>query len=97
VFSVSYTAGELLALMLAQAEAPDDTVIRLVAGDGSLGLEMNTVQPGDTTFAHAEKIVLAIDEQISEMLSDQKLDVKLIGEEPELVLIERFEGDEGDD
>ena len=97
MFSVSYTAGELLALMLAQAEAPEDAVIRLVAGNGKLGLEMTTVQPGDTTFAHAEKTVLAIDEPISVSLSDQKLDVKLIGEEPELVLIEQFEGDERDD
>ncbi len=78
MFSVSYTASELLALMLAQAEAPNDAVIRLVAGNGKLGLEMNTVQPGDTTFAHAEKTVLAIDEQISESLADQKLDVKLM-------------------
>ncbi len=50
---------------------------------------MNTVQPGDTTFAHSEKTVLAIDEQISRLLADKKLDVEFTGDEPELRLMEQ--------
>ncbi len=75
--------------MLSNAEAPDDAVIRLVAKDDQIGLVIDTIQPGDTTFAHAEKTVLAIDEQVSRLLANKKLDVEVTGEEPELTLMEQ--------
>ncbi len=56
MFTLSYAASEHLALQLAQDEAPDDAVIRLVANDGGFRLAIDTVQPGDATFAHNEKI-----------------------------------------
>ncbi|MCH7685490.1 MAG: hypothetical protein IH899_02205 [Planctomycetes bacterium] len=37
------------------------------------------------------KTVLAIDEQVSELLADMKLDVKVTGEESQLVLTEQLE------
>ena len=86
---LSYAASEHLALMLAQEEAPDDAVIRLVVDHGKFGLAIGTVQPGDETFAHAEKTVLAIDEQISGLLANKKLDVKVTGDQPELTLLEQ--------
>ena len=86
---LSYEASEYFALMLAQAEAPDDAVIRLVAKDDEIGFAIDTVQPGDETFAHAEKTVLAIDEQISEWLANKRLDVEFTGDEPELTLTEQ--------
>ncbi len=55
MFTLSDTASEHLALMLAHVEAPDDAVMRLVANGDKCGLEIDTVQPGDTTFDHAEK------------------------------------------
>jgi hypothetical protein len=86
---LSYEASEHFALMLAQAETPDDAVIRLVAKDDEIGFAIDTVQPGDETFAHADKTVLAIDEQIAEMLTNKKLDVEFTGDEPELALTEQ--------
>ncbi len=91
MFTVSYTASEHLALMLAEANAPDAAVFRLVVKNDETELEIGTVQPGDTTFDHAEKTVLAIDEQVSELLADMQLDVKVMGEESQLVLIEQLE------
>ena len=89
MLTLSYVASEHLALMLAQAEAPDDAVIRLVAKDDVIGLKIDTIQPGDATFDHAEKTVLAFDEQISKLLANKKLDVEVTGEEPELTLMEQ--------
>ncbi len=89
MLTLSYTASEHLALMLAQAEAPDDAVIRLVANDDEFGLQIDTVRPGDATFDHAEKTVLAIDEQISRLLANKNLDVVVTGDEPELRLMEQ--------
>ncbi len=91
MFTVSYTASEHLALMLAEANAPDAAVFRLIVKNDETELEIDTVQPGDTTFDHAEKTVLVIDEQVSELVADMKLDVKVTGEEPELVMFEPLE------
>ncbi len=88
MLTVSYTAGEHLDLMLAEANVPDDAVVRVVVEGDVISLEIDTARPGDTTFDHAEKVVLAIDEQVSELLADMKLDVKVTGE---LVLIEQPE------
>ena len=89
MLTLSYAASEHLALMLAQAEAPDDAVIRLVAKDDGIGLAIDTIQPSDATFAHAERTVLAIDEQISRLLANKKLDVEVTGDQPELTLMEQ--------
>ena len=91
MLTLSYAASEHLALILAEAEAPDDAVIRLVANGGRLGLAIDSVQPGDATFLHAEITVLAIDEQVSKLLANKKLDVDVAGDEPELKLMEQRE------
>ncbi len=89
MFTVSDTASEHLALMLAHVEAPDDAVMRLVANGDKCGLEIDTVQPGDTTFDHAEKTVLAIDEQVSRLLTNQRLVVDVTGDIPKLKLMQQ--------
>ena len=86
MLTLSYTAGERLDLLLAEANAPDAAAIRMVFEGDELSFEIDTPRPGDTTFDHNEKVVLAIDEQVSELLANMKLDVEVTGEEPELVL-----------
>ena len=91
MLSLSYITGEHLAYMLAKVNAPEDAVMRAVVQDGEYGLKIDTVQPDDATFAHGERIVLVINEQVSKLLADMKLDVEVTGEEPELVLIKQLE------
>ncbi len=91
MLSVSYTAAERLDHLLADSEAPEDAVIRFVRDGDGFDLGIDRVRPGDTTFDHLEKVVLAIDEQVSKLLADRKLDVNVRGEKPELILIERLE------
>ncbi len=96
MLSVSYTASErldhmLADAMLADAEVPEDAVIRLVLDGDGFNLGIDKVRSGDTTFDHLEKVVFAIDVQVSKLLADKKLDVKVRGEKPELILIERLE------
>jgi len=92
---VSYTARERLALLLAEEDAPDDAAFRFFAERDGFRLAVDTARPGDTTFAHGEKVVLAIDEQVSELLADMKLDVTDTEEEPKLVLNEQIEKVDG--
>ena len=91
MLSLSYTADERLDHMLADSEAPEDAVMRFVLDGNGFNLGIDTVRPGDTTFDHLEKVVLAIDEQVSKLLADRKLDVNISGEKSELILIERLE------
>ena len=91
MLTVSYTASEHLDLMLAEANATDDAVVRVVVEGRGVDLGIDIVRPGDTAFDHGGKVVLAIDEQTSELLADRKLDVKVTSEEPELILIEQSE------
>ena len=102
MLTLSYFAGEYLDLMLAEADAPDDAVIRLVLEGNKFSLEfsieisefsieIDTVRPGDTTFDHGGKVVLAIDKQTSELLTDMHLDVEVTGEKSQLVLNEQLE------
>ena len=91
MLTVSYTAGEHLDLMLAEADVPDDAAFRVAVEGRGFDLGIDIVRPGDTTFNHGGKVVLALDEQASELLADRKLDVEVTGEEPELVLTEQLE------
>ncbi len=91
MLTVSYTADEYLDLMLIEADAPDDTAIRMAAEGRGFDLGVDRVRPGDSTLYHGEKVVLVIDEQVSELLADSKLDVQGMGEESKLVLIELLE------
>ncbi len=91
MLTLSYTGSERLDLLLAEANAPDAAAIRMVFEGDEFSFEIDTPRPGDTTFDHEEKVVLAIDEQVSELLANMKLDVEVTGEEPELVLIEQLE------
>ena len=91
MLTVSYTAGERLGLMLAEANAPDDAVIRVVVEGRGVDLGIDIVRPGDTTFDHGGEVVLAIDEETSEFLADRYFDVEVTGEESHLVLTEQPE------
>ncbi len=89
MLTVGHAASEFLDQMLSDDAVSDDAVMRVISRDGGFGLEIDTVQPGDETFAHSEKTVLAIDEQVSELLANNKLDVDATGDQPELRLMEQ--------
>jgi len=90
MLTVSYTASEHLDLMLAEANTPDDAVIRVVVEGRGVDLGIDIVRPGDTTFDHGGKVVLVIDEQTEEDLADMHLDVEVTGEESQLKLTEQL-------
>ena len=76
--------------LLAKADAAEDAVIRLVVEDEKFGFTFDTEQPGDTTFAHAERTVLVIDAQISESLADHRLDLHVEDDRPHLKIVKQL-------
>ena len=91
MLTLSYTASEYLDLMLVEADVPDNAAIRMAVEGREVDIGIDMVRPGDSTLYHGEKVVLVIDEQVSELLADSKLDVQGMGEESKLVLIELLE------
>ncbi len=103
MFALSEAAAAFLSEELAEAEAPDDAVVRLlieekpvdgrkqpspVEGEEQrLTLQVDKVRPGDATFDHGGRTVLVVNEQISELLADKTLDVKDTDEGPKLALL----------
>lgn len=85
MLNVTENAAGHLAQILEQA--PEDAVVRFVPEGNSLALRLDNERPGDTTFAHGEKTVLALDSQVAEALSEKTLDVQPTPEgQPQLAL-----------
>lgn len=68
------------------SDAPDEAVVRLVPRDDHLAMALDAEQPGDTTFSHDDRPVLALSPPIAEVLGDMTLDVERTPEGPQLVL-----------
>ncbi len=78
MFTVTEAAGAHLANMLAEVETPEDenVVIRMSKGKDGLRLTLGQAGPEDTTFAHEGVTVLAIDEEVSQALANNTLDME---------------------
>jgi hypothetical protein len=83
---VTEGARHRLAKMLGEIEAPAETVVRLVlvGADGMIVTEPGITLPGDTSFEHEGRAVLALDEQVGALLDDQILYLDDISQELEL-------------
>ncbi len=78
MFTMTEAAGAHLAEMLAEAKTPEDenVVIRVSQGKDGLTLTLDEAGSEDTTFAHDGLTALTIDEELSQTLANNTLDVK---------------------
>ena len=65
---------------------PENAVLRIVRRDQRLRLRLGTVRPGDQTFAHDGRVVLALDERIGTSLSLRQLELRQTDDGPRLLL-----------
>jgi hypothetical protein len=65
---------------------PDNAVLRIVRQKQRLRLRLGTVHPGDQTFVHDGKVVLALDEHMGTSLTFRQLDLKETEGRPRLRL-----------
>lgn len=61
-----------------------DAVVRIIRRKNRLRLRWSLVRPGDQTFAHEGRVVLALDERMRRSLSKRQLDVKQTDAGPRL-------------
>jgi hypothetical protein len=76
MLTVTEAASARLAEILGQEGLPEDTAIRLVDEGQGIGMQPDSKRPGDATFQHEGRTVLLLGAQISELLSDDTLDVE---------------------
>ncbi len=76
MFTVTEAAGSYLAKLLVEVETPENVVMRMSQGRDGFGLALGQADSEDTTFAHEGVTVLAIDEELSQALADNTLDVE---------------------
>ncbi len=86
MLTVTDSAGDHLAKLLDGPDIPQEAVVRFVLQEEGLALQLGSEQPGDTTFSHGERIVLAMDAPIAEALADKTLDVYSTPEGPQLTI-----------
>jgi hypothetical protein len=66
-----------LAQILDQTEAPNEMTIRFVPTEGHrLVVYLDYARPGDTTFIHQGKVVLALDAQATHALTRHTVDLQ---------------------
>ncbi len=73
--TLTYTAGERMAYMLSEHQDRDDVVMRIKLTKGDVEMQPDKIRPGDETFAHDGKVILVLDQQISQLLDNKTIDL----------------------
>jgi hypothetical protein len=84
--NISESACTLLSNLLAEAQAPEGSVARIVPVEEGLSLTIDSVQSADATFHHEGKPVLAVPETLVAAIDDKTLDVVSTPQGPQLTL-----------
>jgi hypothetical protein len=65
---------------------PENAVLRIVRQDQRLRLRLGIVRPGDQTFVHDGRVVLAIDERLGTKLGQRQIELRETDDGPRLRL-----------
>src|SRR5262249_26385642 len=87
MFILTEAAGGYLTAVLDNANASEETAIRLVLEGNTLTPQLDNARPGDETFDHEGRLVLMLDAQVSQVLDDSTLDIEATDEGPKLILL----------
>ena len=86
MLTLTEAACAYLAQMLDNDQAPEGVAVRIVSDKDGLSMQRGRPEPGETTFDHAGKTVLVLDEQMSTTLTDKTLDIEHADEGPTLTM-----------
>ena len=76
MLTVTDAASARLAQILEQEGLPTEAAIRFVYEGKGVAMRQDNERPGDATFQHAGRTVLLLDAEVSELLSEDTLDVE---------------------
>ena len=88
MFTLTEAAGARLADKLVRKSAGEDVALRFVrqAEPRRWSLRLDKPCPSDATFSHEGRIVLVLDEQSSQLLTNRMLDIRETDDGPRLRL-----------
>ncbi len=72
--TLTYTAGERIAYMISEHQ-DRDVVVRIKLTKGDVEMQPDKIRPGDETIDHNGKVVLVLDQQISQLLGNKTIDL----------------------
>ena len=81
---VSTPAAARMAHLL--SARPENAGLRIVRQDQRLRLRLGIVRPGDQTFVHDGRVVLAIDERLGTKLGQRQIELRETDDGPRLRL-----------
>ena len=76
MLTITEAASARLAGILDQRNLPEEVAVRFVHEEGQIQLRSDNEHPGDTTFQHEGRTVLLLDAHVSELLTNEMLDVE---------------------
>ena len=89
MFQVTEEAAAHAAYQLTRAGTPEGTVMRLIGHDNGLTLEPGQIEPGDLTFDHDGRPVVAVSSALAEDLRNVVLQAEETDEGTRLQVRER--------
>lgn len=76
MLTVTEAASARLAQLLDDQGLPEDVAVRFVFEGQGIASKPDSERPGDTTFQPGDRTVLLSDAQVSELLTEDTLDVE---------------------
>lgn len=76
MLTLTEAAGARLVEILAQEGLPAEVSIRLLPEGDGIGMQADHERPGDATIEHGGRVVLLLDEQMTQLLNNDTLDVE---------------------
>ncbi len=76
MLTITEAASARLAQLLDDQGLPEDVAVRFVFEGQGTALKQDSERPGNTTFQHGDLTVLLLDAQVSELLTEDTLDVE---------------------
>lgn len=86
MLTVTESAGNHLAQLLEESEAPEDAAVRIAHGEEGWSLLLDNAEPGDQQYEHNGRMVLLIDPESADLLGDVTLDVQMHESEAHLTI-----------
>ncbi len=84
--TVTYTAAEHMAYTLSEDHDSDDVVLRIKLTKDGVEMNPDNIRPGDETFDHNGKVVLVLDQQISQLIGNKTIDLTTDDDGSHLIL-----------
>ena len=87
MLTVTLAAKELLARLLEEKNTPEGEAARLVFNRDNLTIDIDVPRTGDTTIDYEDRVILLLDEEAADILSDNTLDAMDTPEGPKLAFV----------